>query len=257
MLKEKIKKNFIGKITKVEKVGNDLFEIVIESPDFRAMPGQFISVYCDNCTLRRPFSVMKNENNSLSVLFKLKGKGTKYLQNLKSEDIITFSGPFGNGYKLPEKHSKTRALLIGAGVGIAPIVFLKDYMRENQHGETRTIGGFLNKSSVPDFLKNSLDFIATDHGDLGSKGSIIDYLSQEIQSYKPDVIYACGPSIVLQKICEIASKFEVPVQVAMEKEMACSIGVCRGCVIELKNGKNATVCKDGPVFNGEDIKWQG
>ena len=69
------------------------------------------------------------------------------------------------------------------------------------------------------------------------------------------MIYACGPAIVLKKICETAAEFEVPVQVAMEKEMACSIGVCRGCAIELKNGKNATVCKDGPVFYGDEIKW--
>ena len=259
MLKEKVKnkKIYTGKIIAVKNVGIDLFEIAIEAPDFCAKPGQFISIYCDNCTLRRPFSVMKNEQDNLSVLFKLKGKGTKFLQDLKSGDNINFSGPFGNGFKLPEQHSENRSLLIGAGVGIAPIVFLRDYLTENKYGTTRTIGGFLNESSIPDFLKNSLDFISTDQGDFGKKGSIIDYLEQEIQNCKPDIIYACGPSVVLQKICEIASKFEVPTQVAMEKEMACSIGVCRGCVIELKNGKNATVCKDGPVFNGEDIKWQG
>lgn len=257
MLKEKIqnKKIYTNKIKKVEQVGTDLYEIAIEAEGFTSMPGQFISIYCDNCTLRRPFSIMKNSQCELSVLFKLKGKGTEYLKSLKSGDSINFSGPFGNGFTLPTNSS--RSLLIGAGVGIAPIVFLRDYMNENNYGEIRTIGGFLNESGIPNFLKNSLDFITTDFGDFGQKGSIIDYLEKEIDDYKPDIIYTCGPSIVLQKICEIALKLEVPVQVAMEKEMACSIGVCRGCVIELKNGKNATVCKDGPVFNGEDIKWQG
>ena len=257
MLKERIqnKKIYTNKIKNVEQVGTDLYEIVIEAKGFTSKPGQFISIYCDNCTLRRPFSIMKNSQDELSVLFKLKGKGTEYLKSLKSGESINFSGPFGNGFSLPANSS--RPLLIGAGVGIAPIVFLRDYMNENNYDKVRTIGGFLNELSIPDSLKNSLDFITTDLGDYGHKGSIIDYLEQEITDYKPDIICTCGPSVVLQKICETASKYEVPVQVAMEKEMACSIGVCRGCVIELKNGKNATVCKDGPVFNGEDIKWQG
>ena len=244
-----------GIIKNVDQVGLNLYEIGIEVEDFAAKPGQFVSVYCDNCTLRRPFSVYKYKENELCILFKLKGKGTEYLKSLNPGENIDFSGPFGNGFILPDKFSKTRSLLVGAGVGIAPIVFLRDYLIENRYGTPRTIGGFLNESSIPDSLKNSLDFISTDCGDFGKKGSIIDYLEQEIQNCKPDIIYACGPSIVLQRICEIASKFEVPTQVAIEKEMACSIGVCRGCVIKLKNGKTAAVCKDGPVFYGEDIEW--
>ena len=86
-----------------------------------------------------------------------------------------------------------------------------------------------------------------------------DYVEQEIETYKPDVIYSCGPHIVLQKISETSQKYNIPCYVALEKVMACSIGVCRGCVIKLqKNGKivNASVCQDGPVFKGDEIVWQ-
>ena len=257
MLKERVKnkKICIGQVKSINEVGLGLYEINIESKDFCSKPGQFISIYCDNCTLRRPFSIMKNGNNELSVLFKLKGKGTEYIKNLKTGDMINFTGPFGNGFSLTELFSESSSLLIGAGVGIAPIIFLRDYVKENCNGKMRTIGGFQTKSAIPLFLRSDLDFIATDDGTYGHKGSIVDYLYNEITANTPKIIYACGPSIVLQKICEIASEFDIPVQVAMEKEMACSIGVCRGCVIELKDGKNAAVCKDGPVFWGKDIKW--
>ena len=244
-----MKKIYQGKVKDVKEAAKGLYYIDIFAENFSAKPGQFISVLCDNLTLRRPFSVMNAENNLIRILFKLKGKGTDYIKNLEPGDIIDFTGPFGNGFTLQNK----RSLIIGAGVGIAPVYFLKKEL-DNLGAESRLVGGFLDKDSIPAGLK--LDMISTDDGSFGKKGSIINYLKDEIKNYAPYVIYACGPSVVLQKICETASSFGIDTQIAMEKEMACSIGVCRGCAIELKNGKNATVCKDGPVFSGEDIKWQ-
>ncbi|MCQ2958460.1 MAG: hypothetical protein MJ180_06150 [Candidatus Gastranaerophilales bacterium] len=249
MDRESIKKSYKGKVAEITKAANNLFYIKIKADNFHVKAGQFISVLCGDYTLRRPFSVMNFENDIITVLFKLKGKGTEYIKNLKVNDDIEFSGAFGNGFNIENKKS----LIVAAGVGVAPVSFLKTTLDKNGI-ENRIIAGFLNKDNIPENI--NLNMISTDDGSLGKNGSIINYLDDEIKTYKPQKIYACGPSIVLKKVCEAGEKYNIEAEIAMEKEMACSIGVCRGCVIELKNGKNATVCKDGPVFKGSEIKWQ-
>jgi dihydroorotate dehydrogenase electron transfer subunit len=99
------------------------------------------------------------------------------------------------------------------------------------------------------------DKVITNDGSAGKKGSILDYLDTLVNDYKPEIIYACGPSVVLKAI----SKLGVPSQLALDKVMACGIGVCKGCVIKIKKGdtvQNMTICHDGPVFAGEEIIWE-
>lgn len=247
-MQTKLKKIYKAKVVNITEAARDLYYINLATDNFSVKAGQFISILCDNHTLRRPFSVMNYENNILTVLFKVKGAGTEYIKNLNCDDIVDFTGAFGNGFNIEDKKS----LIIGAGVGIAPVLFLKNEL-DRLKIENKIMGGFLSKNYIPKNL--NLDFIATDDGSFGETGSVINYLEQEIKNFAPEKIYACGPSIVLKKVCEIAQKYNIKTEIAMEKEMACSIGVCRGCVIELANGKNATVCKDGPVFSGDEIKW--
>lgn len=94
-------------------------------------------------------------------------------------------------------------------------------------------------------------------------GSVLDNIQTLIDDFKPDIIYSCGPKIVLRLVCELAEKNGLKAEIAMEKVMACGIGVCRGCVIKLKDisedgfgVKNASVCADGPVFNGAEVIWE-
>jgi dihydroorotate dehydrogenase electron transfer subunit len=99
----------------------------------------------------------------------------------------------------------------------------------------------------------------TNDGSMGQKGSILDYIEDYIKAFRPEIIYSCGPLIVLEKVAQLAQKYSIESQVAMEKVMACGIGVCRGCVIKVyKDGEitNATVCKDGPVFKGDEVVWR-
>ena len=250
---QKHKKLNKGEVTHIERVANEMFLIKIKTaPDFLSKPGQFISILCDGHTMRRPFSIMDFENGEISVLFKKKGDGTAFISALKVGDTVDFIGAMGNGFSL----SNDRLLLVGAGVGVAPVYYLKKYLKDG----VRLIAGFQNAGEIPSCLKNEIDFISTDDGSGGGqgKGSIIDFLEKEITDYKPDRICVCGPHIVLKLVSEIAATRKIPCEVAMEKTMACSIGVCRGCVITLnKNGKleNASVCKDGPVFWGEEVVW--
>ena len=249
----KIKKIFKGKVNKIKKVSVSSYYIEIDCGlpiDVKA--GQFVSIYCEGLTLRRPFSVYSNEQGKIGILFKERGRGTKYIKSLKEGAIIDIAGPLGNGFEIENK----KALLVGAGIGIAPVAFLKNQL-DKKSIENKIIAGFLNKDEIPEGLE--IDRIYTDDGSLGEKGSVLNYLGQVMAEYQPEIIYACGPSVVLKTVAQMGETFGIETQVAMEKVMACGIGVCRGCVIDvIKNGKvvNAAVCKDGPVFKGSEVVWQ-
>lgn len=252
MKNNKDKKIYKAKVVKLEKVSKSSYFIEIDyEKSVEVKAGQFISIFCDGLTLRRPFSVFSNNNGKIGVLFKERGKGTEYIKSLKPNQSIDIIGPLGNGFEILNK----KALLIGAGIGVAPISFLKSKLQERKI-ENLFACGFLNKDEVPENIK--IDKIYTDDGSLGEKGSILNYLEELIKEYEPEIIYACGPHIVLKTIAEYGEKYSIETQIAMEKVMACGIGVCRGCVIDIKKEgiiQNATVCKDGPVFKGNEVIW--
>lgn len=247
---KKIQKGLVNELTRVSK-SLYLIRFTPHTPvDIK--PGQFVSVLCDNLTLRRPFSVMDYEDGVISILFKKKGAGTTYISNLKQGDEIDFVGPMGNGFNIERKKS----LLISAGVGSAPVFYLHKKMEELDV-ENFFASGFVSKEEIPSNLE--FDMVTTDDGSEGKKGSIVNYIEGLILSFNPEKIYCCGPEIVLKLIVQTAEKHSIKTEVAMEKVMACSIGVCKGCVIKIKkDGKiqNATVCHDGPVFDGGDVVWQ-
>lgn len=241
------KQNIKGEIKSITKASLDCYKMQIISELKDCTSGQFISILCPNKTLRRPFSIsdFDKANKILTIIFKLKGEGTSYLKDLKAGDSVDFIAPLGNGFDLNNNHKK--ALLIGAGIGIAPMLFLKKQL--NQKGiENYLISGFKAQDEV---------IQGSDKTVIG--GSVVDNIESFINEEKFDCIYSCGPSIVLKLVSQIADKFNIPSYLAMEKVMACSIGVCRGCVIKLnKNNKEeiASVCKDGPVFKGSEVIWE-
>lgn len=248
----KLKKQHKAKIISIKQVSLTQYYMTFMPLDsFEAEPGQFVSILCENMTLRRPFSIADFDGSEIGVLFKLKGKGTEYLSNLHVGQEIDFIGAMGNGFKIENKKS----LLIGAGVGVAPVFYLKKEL-EKRRIENLLIAGFQTEKEIPEGF--DIDKISTDDGTFGLHGSIVNYVREAIESFQPERIYACGPHIVLKLTAEIAQRYNIPCEVAMEKEMACSIGVCRGCVIKVKDGgsvKNASVCQDGPVFKAEVIEW--
>lgn len=236
-----------------EQTATGIYHVEFEfQTPVKAVPGQFVSIKCEGLTFRRPFGVFSNEKDKISILFKERGKGTEYLKSLKEGDKVSISGPFGNGFEI----KNPPALIIGAGIGIAPVAFLKKEMNKLNIKSYFT-GGFLSKSDIPSNIE--IDKICTDDGSLGEKGTVIDCLENIIKEINPGIIYACGPSVVAKKITETANKYSIPVYVALEKLMACGTGVCRGCVINIKkDGQivNASICKDGPVFEGNEVVWE-
>lgn len=243
MLKiNKINKINKGIVTLNEKVGENIFKFSFESPKLNIKPGQYISILCDNLILRRPFSVSGFENNIITCFIKLKGEGTRFISKLNVGEKIDFTGPFGNGFNI---ENNKKSLLIGAGIGAAPMIYLKSLL-----SNSILACGFKSEGEV---------FCKSDYLKIG--GSICDELDNLISKYNPEKIYACGPKIVLEIISKKAEKLQIDCEIAFEKVMACSIGVCRGCIINVKNDKNnmevinKTVCKDGPVFKGNEIVW--
>lgn len=248
----KLKKHHKAKIISIKQVSLTMWYMkFLPLTEFEAHAGQFVSILCENLTLRRPFSIASFDGSEIGVLFKMKGKGTEYLANLHVGQEIDFIGAMGNGFKIENKKS----LLIGAGVGVAPVYYLKNEMKQKGI-ESELLVGFQTEKEIPVGL--DFDKICTDDGTFGLAGSVLNYVRNRIEEVKPEKIYACGPYVVLKNIAEIAQRYNIPCEVAMEKEMACSIGVCRGCVIKVKDGektKNVAVCQDGPVFKGESIVW--
>lgn len=240
-----------GKITKIEKQANDLYLISFFSETIDNIePGQFVSILCGTHTLRRPFSVydFDKEAKTVSVYFKLKGDGTKYMSSLKIGDTIDFIGAMGNCFSIYEEKN----LIIGAGVGFAPVFYLAKKLKN-----AYKVAAFASEKDIPNTL--DADMFITDDGTKGKKGSILNYLDEIIQEVKPKIIYSCGPMIVLKAVAQAGIKYNIKTEIAMEKIMACSVGVCRGCVIKVKdengNIQNKTVCKNGPVFAGGEVVW--
>lgn len=245
-----MKKNLKGRVLKIEGAAKDTVRLEFSTELNEIRAGQFVSFLIPNKTFRRPFSVSNFEKlyqgGKITILFKLKGEGTNYLKSLKEGDELDYLGPLGNGFS--EFDPKKRALLVGAGIGIAPMLYLKKVLNE-KNMQNFLITGFRSEEEAVE---------GSDTTVIG--GSVLDNIQDLIDEYKPDIIYSCGPKIVLETVCEIAEKNNLPAQIAMEKVMACGIGVCRGCAVKIKDGdrvKMAAVCKDGPVFNGPDIVWEG
>lgn len=241
-------KEYIGKISTIEKITFDTCKVVIESDLDNAKSGQFISILCENKTLRRPFSISDfektdSQKSKTTLLIKLKGDGTKYISNLKKGDDINFLAPLGNGFKIQNKKS----LLVGAGIGIAPMLFLKKEL-DKQNIENYLIAGFKAKEEI---IKG--------YDEVVIGGSVVDNLENIIKTKNIEMVYVCGPSIVLKLTGQLCEKLNVKSQLAMEKVMACGIGVCRGCVIKVLKDNvetTASICKDGPVFWGSEIIWE-
>lgn len=242
--------NNVGTIEKIEKINKNVYCVEFSSPTLKnILPGQYISILCEGLTLRRPFSIADFKNGTVKILMKLRGKGTEFISNLKIGDKVEFSGPLGNTFKTENK----KTLLIGAGIGVAPLMYLNKLLKQ-KGAQSLFAAGFLNKEEI----LGEFDFVSTDDGSNGNKGSICDYLEKLINEFKPEKIVSCAPHEVLKLIAQAAQLHSIECEVAMEKVMACGIGVCRGCVIQvIKNGKiqNATVCKDGPVFMGTEVVW--
>lgn len=222
-------------------------------------PGQFVHIGFRNPSTfyRRAFSVagVNTAKREVEIISKLVGRGSYQLSQMRAGDSINFLGPLGNPFALPAK--KQTALLVAGGVGYPPLLFLATHMIERGF-DPKNIVFFYGGRSGDDIVdrarirKLGVKFVATtQNGSFGERGMITAPLVRLLSSSESDrnVIFACGPEGLLKAVDRIASEFETGGQLALEAPMPCGFGICLGCVVPLRSGGFARVCKEGPVFD--------
>jgi len=243
-----------------------------------------VHLQCDHqLAMRRPYSIMRADKKSgqIDILYKVVGQGSTLLATRKTGDTIPCLGPIGNEFTISE--TTTHPLLLGGGVGIPPMVFLADELRQNKHLNPFVIMGseipfpFTAKPSkilmpgIPDGVIAAMPLL-DDWGIASRLTSQQDYQgcyqgyvhelaekwieSLDEKSKQGVEVFSCGPTPMLQAVAAFAKKHSLPCQLSLEEYMACAVGGCAGCVVPYKENDKVIpkrVCVDGPVFNAENI----
>jgi len=220
-----------------------------------AKPGQFVMVGCGEETLlRRPLSIHRLDKAKLALFFSVVGKGTNWLAQRRTGDTVDLLGPMGNGFSIyPDSNN---LLLVAGGVGIAPLCFLTQKALNQGCSVTLLLGAATTAQLYPrDLLPCEADLVtATEDGTAGRKGMITDLLPDFANG--AGQIFACGPSSMYRTISTLSQQFPElkSAQISLEMRMGCGLGICYGCTLRAKGGLKQ-VCKNGPVFELNDIFW--
>ncbi len=211
-------------------------------------PGQFVNIKLDGLYLRRPISVCDVTENTLTIIYKVVGKGTKQMSEMQGGTLDLLTG-LGNGYDLTE--AGERPVLLGGGVGVPPMYLLARRLVE-QGKAVKVILGFNTKAEV--FYEEAFRALGCDvtvttvDGSYGMKGFVTDALKTVDYSY----FYTCGPEPMLKAIYKASTTSG---QMSFEKRMGCGFGACMGCSCKTITGYKR-ICKEGPVMRKEEILWE-
>jgi len=220
-------------------------------------PGQFAQVRIDGSPttyLRRPISInfVDKERNEIWMLVQLVGDGTRTLAKAQVGTMINMVFPLGNGFSLPIPDEQ--ALLIGGGVGVAPLLMLGKQLKEQNVPVTfllgaRSAGDLLE---LDEFSKYGKVYTTTEDGSAGEKGFVTQHsiLNTDVFNH----IYTCGPKPMMQAVAKYAKTKQILCEASLENMMACGFGACLCCVEDTSEG-HVCVCKEGPVFNTNVLKW--
>ena len=236
-----------------------LIKLTDDKPLPEMLPGQFVEVRVDNSPstfLRRPISInnVDYDRNELWLLVAAVGDGTRQLQKLQKGDRLNCMLPLGNSFTMPTD-SAQKVLLVGGGVGVAPLLYVGKRIKAMGGEPTFLLGA----RSAKDVLERELFeqvgrvFITTEDGSEGEKGFVTNHsvLAQE----HFDRISTCGPKPMMMAVARYAKKAGIACEVSLENKMACGVGACLCCVEDTTEG-HVCVCKDGPVINIDKLKWQ-
>ncbi len=198
--------------------------------------------------LPRAFSLARWQDGEAHYLLEDVGPGTKRLCELRVGDDVWALGPLGRGFIAPREGR--RALLVGGGVGIAPLAILQDVLE----CEMTVLLGFRDgpRARGAALLRGAL--LATDDGSAGHHGLVTDLLGEELKRDPHATVYACGPAPMLEAVRALCATGAVPAQLALEAGMACGFGACYGCVVPKRGGGYLRVCVDGPVVDAAELE---
>lgn len=221
-------------------------------------PGQFVQVRVDGSPstfLRRPISVydVDSDTGIMSLLIKIAGSGTLVLSQLQPGANLNILMPLGNSFTIPAEG--TNSLLVGGGVGVAPMHLLGRRMKEAGLKFSFLLGYRSAEQVIEADRFGSLGelLLATEDGSMGHKGMIISHPALLSGNYTH--IFCCGPDPMMKAVAAIARANNIECEVSLENMMACGIGICLCCVENTSRG-NVNTCTEGPVFNTNELKWQ-
>ena len=248
------------KITSVEYLHPRFVLIKLKSDEAlpEIKPGQFVEVKVEGSAstfLRRPISInyVDRNNNEIWLLVQLVGEGTKAMARLNEGDFLNVLFPLGNGFSVPKKGEKV--LLVGGGVGVAPLLEYGKALKEVGAKPVFLLGARTKTDlmQLDLFGKYGDVYITTEDGTEGEKGFVTQHSVLTKESF--DRISTCGPKPMMVAVARFAKANSIPCEVSLENMMACGIGACLCCVEKTVKG-NVCVCKEGPVFNINDLTWQ-
>ena len=228
----------------------------------RMVPGQFVDVRIDDAPgvlLRRPISInlVDRRRGELWLLVHAVGEGTRRLARLRARDIINVVLPLGRGFTLPEEDAEERYLLVGGGVGVAPLLFLGQELLLRGSEPTFLLGA----RSASDLLQLELfsamgpTYVTTEDGTAGERGFVTQHSMWNATDAAPFTrICTCGPKPMMQAVARMAAERGIACEVSLENMMACGLGACLCCVEQTREG-NVCVCKEGPVFDSAKLRW--
>ncbi len=256
--------NEIATVISNECIAENIYEAYLHSPNIskHSSPGQFINILpSENWAnvMRRPMSIASQGNDEISIIYKIFGEGTLQMSRWKKGYNVDLIGPLGNtwsGFK-----SKF-PILIGGGVGIAPIMNLHSYLNDMNIKHSLICGARFKNEHFLEHNPQKNIYLATETEEYGIKGNVIDVLKiileKEEQSIK---LFSCGPHGMMKAIYDYSKKFNYDCNLALETIMACGIGICQGCTIKKQTllkentyrNKFALACIDGPVFDIKEL----
>ena len=263
-----------------------IYRIVFKSPVAKAAePGQFVKIQVSKSyepLLRRPISIAKIDKDleEITLYYRVKGKGTEILSEIKPGEYLSVLGPLGQGFTLPEERE---LCLAAGGIGIFPLMGVAQAALAKGIKVRLFWGGensnFLDSAGLSFWRSLGIPIcLATMDGSAGRKGLVTDELQEFLEEYslneqtsslssnREDQKYftklhvaTCGPRGMMKAVTDLATDLKIPVEVSLEERMACGVGACLGCACTLKTEdaqvKRGKVCKDGPVFKGEEVAW--
>ncbi len=254
-----------GVIRRIDRFRPSIFSLTLALPCIAALskPGQFVHLLIEGLPrvfLRRPFSIAEIDGTNVKLIIKIVGAGTAGLAEYRESQSCDVIGPLGRGFVY---NGIETAYLVGGGIGIAPLLMLQDELIKLNKEVHFLLGARTHEEfPLPDEALAGRNVIpCTDDGSFGERGIVSSLFDTHVHDEVPPGarVFSCGPVPMMRETDRICEKYGISHQVSLENRMACGIGVCQGCAMQLsedgdRNGFRL-VCDDGPVFNASDLDW--
>jgi len=257
-----------GRVVSNQSIANNIWRMDLNLPQIvrtEPQPGQFLEILINPSwerPLRRPMSIAGINAGSLSLIYKILGSSTRELSHKQPGDTLQVIGPLGNSFS--QSATGLTPVLVAGGVGLPPILWLHQNLLKQNINHYLIIGAQTGDEHFLTADERHNIYLATDDGSLGRFDTVIPVLIDIINKCNNIYVYSCGPEAMLEAVQATAARHKIAGQLSTESYMACGFGVCQGCVIRRSKNKQtehsfhsqfALVCKDGPVFEFGEIKF--